>query len=105
MKSNRQFCRDNPGALQRWSGKDRNLPGGVQALAGLPQPQRQPALHLAHGDCPQASEMPDGPKERTVCLHCQVSQVKKSNGISCVSIFSCSFIIGAEEGDYEYEAT
>ena len=75
------ILRDNPGTLQCWGGKDGDLPGGLQALAGLPQPQRQPALHLAHGDRTQAAEMPDGPKEGTVCLHCKVPEVKNSNGI------------------------
>ena len=60
---------------------DGDLPSSLQALAGLPQPQRQPALHLAHRDSTQAAEMPDGPKEGTVCLHCQVPQVNTSDGI------------------------
>ena len=75
------ILRDNPGTLQCWGGKDGDLPGGVQALAGLPQPQRQPALYLAHRDCTQAAEMPDGPKEGTVCLHCKVPQVNNSDKI------------------------
>ena len=80
-KTLKSIPRDNPGTLQCWCGKDWNLPGGVQALAGLPQPPRRSALHHAHRDCPQTAEMPDGPKERTVCLHRKVSQVKTSNGI------------------------
>ena len=42
--------RHSPGPLQRRSWENRNVLGGVQALARLHQPQRQGALRLCH--CP-----------------------------------------------------
>ena len=90
------FFRSNPGPLQCWSWKDRNLSGGAQALARLPQPQCQGALHHAYHDCTQADEVPDlfpffisifhfevpyDSKEGAVCLRSQVPQVKDSKWV------------------------
>ena len=40
--------RHNPGPLQCWSWENRHLPGSVQALARLHQPQHQGARRLPH---------------------------------------------------------
>ena len=67
--------RHDSGALQRRSGKDRNLPGGVQALARLHEPQREGALRLFHRARPEEAAVPYGSEETAICLHCKVSQV------------------------------
>ena len=67
--------RHDPGALQRRSGKNRDLLGGVQALARLHQPQREGALCLFHRARPEEATMPDGSEETAICLHCKVPQV------------------------------
>ena len=70
-----KITRHNSGALQRRSGKNWNLPGGVQALAGLHQPRREGPLRLCHGARPQEAAVPYGSEETAICLHCKVSQV------------------------------
>ena len=62
--------RHNLGALQCWSWKNGNLPGGVQALARLHQPQREGALRLPHCARSEEATVPNGPEERAIRLHC-----------------------------------
>ena len=68
------ITRYNPGALQRRRGKDRNLPGGVQALARLHEPQREGALRLFHRARPEEAAVSYGSEETAIFLHCKVSQ-------------------------------
>ena len=69
------ITRYDSGALQRRSGKDWNLPGGVQALARLHEPQREGALRLSHRARPEEAAVSYGSEETAICLHCKVSQV------------------------------
>ena len=71
------LTRHNPGPLQRRSWENRNVLGGVQALARLHQPQRQRACLLSHCAPAEEAEGPNGSEERAIRLHCKMSQVKQ----------------------------
>ena len=89
----------DPRHLKLLSRPDGHLPGGVQALARLHQPQCEGALRLPH--CPRSEEatVPHGPEERAIRLHCQVPQVQQKM-IGIIISICFSFIIKTEEGDY-----
>ena len=85
------ILRHNPGPLQCRGWENRNVLGGVQALARLHQPQRQRACLLSHCARAEEAEGAYGSEERAICLHCKMSQVKQfcsSFQITSFSAFS-----------------
>ena len=86
------ILRHNPGPLQCRGWENRNVPGGVQALARLHQHQRQRACLLSHCARAEETEGPDGSEERAIRLHCKMSQVKQLFLLSNYSSFSVSLL-------------